>query len=286
MTGDGSRVRGAWARGREFVGAPPGSLRYFSVLFAPSRSRPLLDTLYAFEAEMRGLLHASSHEAAHARLQWWRGEVDRLAAGRPQHPVTTALLSLRDCASGDVSLLHEMLTAADLDLARMTYGSWQELEAYCFRATGSLQTLATAALAGSTPPSPAAQEFARRLGSALRQTEMLCDMANDLARGRIYAPLDVLAAAGIEPAHVQSGGTAPLQQVVADWRRRVEQSFAQLPDGLDPAEQRMLRPALVLAALHQRLLGRLRRPDSSTGRAEVPPWSRLWTAWRTAVRYA
>ncbi len=109
-------------------GTPPGSLRYFSVLFAPPERRALLESLYAFEAELRDTVASASHDVAHTRLQWWRGEVDRYVGGRPQHPVTVALLGLRDCAGHDPGLLHELLTAADLDLARMTYATRSELE--------------------------------------------------------------------------------------------------------------------------------------------------------------
>jgi len=63
-------------------GAPPGSLRYFAVLFAPAAVRPQLEALYSFEAEIRDTV-AAAHEVAHTRLQWWRGEIDRLAAGHP-----------------------------------------------------------------------------------------------------------------------------------------------------------------------------------------------------------
>ena len=39
-------------------GTPPGSLRYFAVLYAPIAARPLLSALYAFEAEIRDTARA------------------------------------------------------------------------------------------------------------------------------------------------------------------------------------------------------------------------------------
>jgi phytoene synthase len=151
-------------------------------------SRPQLAALYSFEAEIRDTV-AAAHEVAHARLQWWRGEIERLATGHPGHPVTVALLPLRGHPGFDPQLLHEMLVAADLDLARFTYQNWRELDAYCFRAAGALQTLLAAALAGRRALSTSERAFARRLGSALRQTEMLRDFHVDLAAGRLRAPV-------------------------------------------------------------------------------------------------
>ena len=256
----------------------PGSLRYFAVLFAAPATRPVLEALYAFEGELRRVSGSATHEAAHARLGWWRGEVDRLAAGRPEHPMTIALLPMRRYRDADPMLLHEMLAAADLDLARFTYRTWPELEAYCFRAAGALQTLLAATLAGDRGLTPTEREFARRLGSAVRQVEMLRDLPVDLAAGRLYAPLEPLDAAGVGPTDL----AAPASNLAAarfleEWTARLGDELDALPGLLaDAAERARQRHGLVLGALHARLLAR----------SELRPLHRLWTAWRTALRYA
>jgi phytoene synthase len=271
-------------------GAPPGSLRYFAVLFAPPAARPVLDALYGFEAEIRATVDANSHETAHARLQWWRGEVDRLAAGRPPtHPIAIALAPLRQRRDADIASLHESLVAADLDLARLTYRNWHELDAYCYRAAGALQTLAAATLAGERAATAAELEFARQLGSAQRQAEMIRDFQLDLRRGRLYLPLEVIEAAGFDPSGWQQvPPKEPATQLLGAWRARVARSLASLPGLLPEKSQRAAqRPGLVLAALHERLLKETARVPNDAGlRADVGPLARLWTAWRTAVRYA
>ena len=266
-------------------GAPPGSLRYFAVLFAPAAVRPQLEALYSFEAEIRDTV-AAAHEVAHTRLQWWRGEIDRLAAGHPGHPVTVTMLPLREHAGFDPLLLHEMLVAADLDLARFTWQDWRELDAYCLRASGALQTLLAAALVGHRNLATSERAFARRLGSALRQTEMLRDFFVDLTMGRLRLPVDALAAAGIDPAAVQqSPGNPALRDVLEQWRSRVRAEFESLPAALaDPAERAGQRHGLVLGALHERLLARIEWNDTrGVQRTELAPLTRLWTAWRTAL---
>jgi phytoene synthase len=271
------------------LGAPPGSLRYFAVLFAPPSVRPALQALYDFDAEIRATAETVSHEAAHARLQWWRAEVDRLVAGRATHPISIALQPLRENRNVDLALLHELLVAADLDLTRFTYHDAQELEAYCYRAAGALQTVAAAALAGERAVTESERRFARQLGSAVRQVEMIRDLHLDLRRGRIYLPIDDLEAAGIDLATVQQSLAPPALQAMLDaWRSEVAAALAALPALLPEREQRSAqRPGLVLGALHERLLARTARtaPGSAT-RVELPPVVRLWTAWRTAVRYS
>ena len=282
------REQAAAVADRVREGIAPGSLRHLAVLFSGSPERPLLEAIYAFEAELRRIVLSAAHDAAHARLQWWRGELDRLAAGRPSHPLATALLPLRGRRDVDLGLLHEMLVAADLDLARLTYLTWQELDAYLFRAAGAPQTLLAATLAGERGLTPAEREFARRLGAALRQTEMLLELARDTASGRLYAPLQALASAGLEPqAFAREPMVAAFAAFRMEWRNRVRSELAALPALLDePGQRTAQRQGVVLAALHARWLDRLSvTPDAPGERGELGPLSRLWTAWRTALRH-
>lgn len=271
------------------AGVPAGSLRHFAVLFSGATERAPIEALYAFEAELRHIVAATSHEAAHARLKWWRGEVDRLASGRPSHPLARALLPLRGRRDLDLARLHELLVAADLDLARMTYRTWQELDAYLVRAGGTTQSLIAAALAGERGLEPAEREFARRLGAAVRQVEMLFELDRDLAGGRMYAPSGALEAAGIDPvSFARDWSAASAGPFIAAWSERLRRDFDALPGLLDaPDLRRTQRHGLVLAALHARWLdGRAERATPASSRPrELGPSIRLWTAWRTALRH-
>ena len=270
-------------------GVAPGSLRHFAVLFSGSPDKPLLEALYALEAELRRIVAATSHEAAHAKLQWWRGEIDRLVAGRPSHPLASALLPLQARRDVDLNLLHELVVAADLDLARMTYSTWQELDAYLYRSAGITQTLIAAVLAGERGLMPAEREFARRLGAGLRQAEMLFDLDRDLARGHLYAPTAALEPAGIDPqAFARDGRTPTASAFIAGWQERVRSELESLPAILaEPGLRAAQRHGLVLAALHAQWLGtRSATPAPAGGRLpELGAFTRLWTAWRTALRH-
>ena len=165
----------------------------------------------------------------------------------------------------------------------------QELEAYCYRAAGALQTVAAAALAGERPLTESDRRFARQLGSTQRQVEMIRDIHHDLRRGRMYLPLDSLDAAGLDPTALSRLPAPPaLQPLVDAWRARVAAALAALPILLpDSAQRSAQRSGLVLAALHQRLLAQTARiAAEAVTRAELGPAARLWTAWRTAVRYS
>lgn len=269
-------------------GTPPGSLRQFAVTYAPPHARPVLEALYAYEAEIADTTRASSHEVAHTRLAWWRDEVDCLLAARPRHPVTRALLPLRDRAGDDLALLLEPLVAAEIDLARLTLDDAQQVERYCFRAAGSLQTLAAIASLDSGTLGDAERTFARRLGVAVRRTEHLRDLRADLAAGRLRLPLDALTAIGVDPQALRVDAIPPaFQDLLRATRDELQRELATVGELLDGEARTCQRQGLVLAALHRKLLAQIRHgPALAPTRAEVPPWTRLWTAWRTALRAA
>jgi len=266
-------------------GIPPGSLRHFAVLYSGLDDTAPLAAVYAFEQEIADTVRTSSHEIAHTRLQWWRAEVDRLLHDEPLHPATRALIPLR--AAGDLTLLHEALVAADIDVARITFNNSSELEAYCFRSSGSLQTLAAHACAGSRDISEGERTFARALGAAVRQTEMLRDMRLDVSQGRLHVPLEQLERAGVDPFAVcaDTASAAFLLELHA-WRDELRKRLLALPGLLTKPERATQRQGLVLAALYVKLLDRIRHDgELARTRAEVPDWTRLWTAWRTALRH-
>lgn len=270
-------------------GLPPGSPRALAVLFTEPAARAPLSALYSFEAELRRIVAGESHEAAHARLQWWRSELDRLSGGRPTHPIAVALQPLRNRAGVDLTLLGELLAAADLDLARFTYQNWQELEAYCFRSSGALQMLIAAVVADGPSLTEQEHRFARQLGAGIRQAEILRELRFDLARGRLYAPLDELATAGLDPAAMaRTPADAVAARFLADWCSRVRRGLESLPLLLDaPGLKRAQRHGLIMASLHLRLIEQLDRSDALAARRfDFEPLGRLWTAWRTAVRHS
>jgi phytoene/squalene synthetase len=82
--------------------------------------------------------------------------------------------------------LHEVLAAADMDLARMTFNNLQELRAYCSRSGGALQELVASQLAAPTVLDEPARATANKLGVGIRLAEMLRDLRQDAYDGNIY----------------------------------------------------------------------------------------------------
>jgi phytoene synthase len=254
-------------------------------MYAPVRARPLLCALYAFEAEVEETVRAANHDVAHARLRWWRGEVDRLVAGHAEHPVTRALAPMRGFAADALPLLHEALVAADIELARMTFQDQRELQVYCERAGGSIQSVAAAASAGVASLGDDDRGFARRLGSAIKQADLLRDLRLNAMAGRLPFPLDALDDAGIAPADLQGGPLTPSVEGFLEARRlRIDHALQDAMQAFPPHQRAVQRQGLVLGALYRALIARIaHRGELARSPADVPPLQRVWTAWRTAM---
>jgi len=263
--------------------APPGSMRYFSLLYTPEDRRDAVLALYVVDSEIRESSRNTSHDVAHTRLTWWRAEADRLVNGNPQHPATRLLCDRWRGERAVFTKLHEVLAAADMDLARMTFNNLQELRAYCARSGGALQELVASQLAAPNALDEPARATANKLGVGIRLAEVLRDLRQDAHDGNIYVPIDVLDKHDLKPEHLRARDVEPKLKVVLKNLRDLAIDELDLPNR-GPYEH--LRPVLVLAALHRKLLDRIaaRNYDVATERVELGPVEKPWTAWRAARR--
>jgi phytoene synthase len=260
--------------------APPGSMRYFALLYAPEDRRERLLALYVIDAEIRESAQSANHDVAHTRLQWWRGEIDRLVNGSPQHP---AMRVLNDSLGERTSFakLHETVVAADMDLARMTYSNMGELRAYSSRSGGAIQELAAAQLVAPLQLDEAVRAIANRIGIGVRQSEMLRDLRQDAYGGRVYLPQERLTRHNVSLEEMRGREVAPhLKAALREFKDAVNE---ELRSALASAPA-SLRPLAVLGALHRRLLDRIAAQDFNvaTSRIDLGPIEKPWVAWRTA----
>jgi phytoene synthase len=265
--------------------APAGSMRYFSLLYAPEDKRDQLCALYVIEAEIRESAQSTNHDVAHTRLTWWRAEIDRLVNGNPQHPATRLLNDAQPTDRMSFSKLHESMAAADMDLARMTYSNMRELRAYCSRSGGAIQELMAAQLVAPASLDDANRAIANRLGIGVRQSEILRDLRRDAYDGRVYLPQDRLTSHNVTLEDLRNREVAPrLKTALREYRDAVQD---ELQSALAAASAQ-LRPLAVLAALHRRLLDRIAAHDYdvATSRIELGPIEKPWVAWRAARRHA
>src|SRR5205085_6244922 len=102
--------------------------------------------------------------------------------------------------------LEAVIEGCEWDATRTRYRTWDELREYC-RRVASAVGLCCIEIFGYRDPRT--RDYAVDLGLALQLTNILRDVGEDAARGRIYLPLEDLALFGVTEEDVLAGRRTP-----------------------------------------------------------------------------
>lgn len=245
-----------------------GSSFYWAMRLLGAERRRAMFALYDFCHAMDDIADEGNADAGErlAQLQAWRQEVEALYAGAPSQALTQALAEpVRRFGLARADLLAVIDGMAMDARGEMRRPSEAALALYCDRVAVAVGRLSLK-LFGIE----AAEDLAEALGSALQLTNILRDLAEDGARGRLYLPDEVLAAHGItsdDPAVVLAHPALPaVCDVLAT---RAEEGFRTAHALMAARRCRRLRPAGLMAAVYQLQLHQLRdgnwRPQPRIG---------------------
>lgn len=99
------------------------------------------------------------------------------------------------------------LDGMESDLAGPVMASDADLDLYCYQVAGTVGRLMAALLGVRGGDDAQADRAARALGAAMQRTNILRDIDEDLANGRVYLPATALRRVGLDPA-AASGPTS------------------------------------------------------------------------------
>ncbi len=264
--------------------AASGSSFYYSFLFLPPERRRAIVALYAFCREVDDVVdECTDLEVAHAKLAWWRGEVDSLFAGEPRHPVTCALAPALKPYDIAARHLHEIIDGMEMDLGTVRFADFAALERYCYLVAGVVGVLA-AGIFGYRDARTL--DYAKRLGTAFQLTNIIRDVGEDARRNRIYLPAEDLQRFGVPAADILAA--RPSEAFTRLMRYQTERARALYRaafDLLPAADRRAQRPGLIMAAIYRALLDEIEADGFQvlTQRTSLTPLRKLWIAWKTWV---
>jgi phytoene synthase len=172
----------------------------------------------------------------------------------------------------------EMDAAADINAPSLA-----ELDLYCDRVAAAVGRI-SARIFGA--PQDQADRVANALGRALQLTNILRDLAEDAARGRLYLPSELLDKHGISgraPSAVLASRALP--KVCAEIAVLAHRRYAEAGAAMKACPPGTMRPAAVMGAVYADILARLekrgwRRIDE---RVNVPAPVKLWYALRYGI---
>jgi 15-cis-phytoene synthase len=201
---------------------------YLATLLLPRRKRRSIQALYGFLRTTDNIVDDGGPGATLVALESWRIR-SRRPAEEQDHPVLLAWADTRDRHGVPQSLAEELIDGVAMDLAIRRYESFADLERYCYRvaSTVGLMCLHIVGCADDHPDAvTTATPYAVQLGLAMQLTNILRDVGEDARSGRIYLPLDELAAAGYSEADVLSGAITPaFRRLMEDQIARAESFY-------------------------------------------------------------
>jgi 15-cis-phytoene synthase len=195
-----------WSQARNFA---------YGIRLLPPPKRRGLAAIYAFARRIDdigdGTLPAEQKIAA---LEDARRTVLDLSQPNDQDPEDPVLLALADVERTfpvPIAAFGELIDGCVADVRGTTYATFDDLHRYCRCVAGSIGRLSLGIFGTRHDNAPAA-ELADSLGVALQLTNILRDIREDYANGRVYLPSEDLAKFDCDPAALGNGNGAPQPQ--------------------------------------------------------------------------
>jgi len=258
---------------------------YYGFMVLPRRKRNALSAVYAFMRRCDDIAddNTLSPYDRQVKLAEWLDKVHRALATHPtDDPVLLALTDTQRIYQIPIGLLDQLAfgTAADLDQAQpesavaaplsARYQTFEELRQYCY-GVASVVGLVCIKIFGYRDP--AAEPLAERCGLAFQLTNIIRDVKEDAAMGRIYFPQEDLAQCGLSAAdlaasNIDMARVRPLLALEADRARECYRAGEELIPLVNEDSQ----PGLwVLIAIYSRLLEKItsRQYDVFTERVRL-----------------
>ncbi len=261
------------------VRAAGTSFRHGMRVLPPDR-RHAMYAVYAFCRQVDDVADEPGPiEAKREALAAWRGRIETLYRGRADDPLTRVLAR----AVAAFALRQEdflaVIDGMEMDAEAIVAPDLATLDLYCDRVAAAVGRLSVRAFGDA---SANADRVAHALGRALQLTNILRDLREDAARGRLYLPREYLDSAGV-PASPAAALVHPrlglvCQRLAADARAR----FAEADAAMRACDRRAMRPARMMAATYAAVLARLERRGwvALDVPAKLPRREKLWIALR------
>jgi len=249
---------------------------YYSFLVLPSDQRRAMLAVWDFcravdDAVDEAPAVPAATPTGRDAVELWRGEVEHCFNGSP--PMTAQGRSLQPYVRRfDLprQSFDDVIDGVAMDLDATQYQTFDDLFQYC-RRVASAVGLICIRIFGCTGAS--ACNYALNLGVALQLTNILRDVKDDLALGRIYLPVADLEACGCTVAELRAGVLTPQVRRVVEFEcGRAHEFYARAEAALPPEDRRRLVAAEIMRAVYRETLRRIEQSgyDVFSPRLRVP----------------
>jgi 15-cis-phytoene synthase len=256
---------------------------YYAFVLLSRERRDAMCALYAF---MRYCDDLSDEPGANrAAISQWRAALDQALASRTDaHPVLPAFHDTVSRYRIPPRYFHEMIDGVASDLEPRRFETFDELRRYCYQ-VASTAGLATIHVLSFN--SPEALPLAEKCGIAFQLTNILRDIREDAARGRIYLPAEDLARFGAGEQDIRSGKRTPEFFDLMDFETgRARDYYRQSQPLVSLVDRRNRASLAALITIYSRLLDRIERSnyDVFPRRISLSAWEKSLIVLRALLR--
>ncbi len=220
-------------------------------------------------------------QASREAVEFWRAELARCydggapetAEGRGLQPFVSPLNLPRQA-------FEDVIDGVAMDLDTSRYKTFDELFEYCRRVASAVGLICIRIFGCQNQ---AAVDYALNLGVALQLTNILRDIPDDLSRGRVYLPLDDLAAHGCTVDDLARGVvTEPVRKLLAFECARARDFYQRAINARPDEDRQRLVAAEIMRAVYFATLRRIERRgyDVFQGRIRLRRSAQLLVALR------
>jgi len=250
---------------------------YYSFLVLPPDQRRAIVAVWDFCRAVDDAIDeapaSNGLPAGRDAVPFWRNELARCYNGQaPDTPQGVRLQPFIRRFDLPRQAFEDVIDGVAMDLDTSRYESFEHLFQYCRRVASAVGLICIRIFGCDDR----ASDYAVNLGVALQLTNILRDVRDDLDRGRVYLPLDDLAASGCAVADLEARVTTdPVRRIVAFECRRARDFYERARKALPPDDRRRLIAAEIMRAVYFETLQRIERSDYDVFGAQlrVPrPW--------------
>jgi len=232
---------------------------YYAFILLPAAQRRALYAVYAFCRFIDNIADDELPREPAVMLERWRRELDAVYAGVPKHPISRALADSAARFNIPRRLFDEVIAGVEMDLARRRYATFEELRLYCYRVASAVGLVCIDIFGYRNPRT---EVYAENLGIAFQITNILRDVREDAARGRIYLPLEDLARFNVTEEQILNCVYTPEFRALMEFEAgRARSFYAAAEESLPPEDRGSLLTAEAMRLIYGDILRRIVAAD-------------------------
>ena len=229
-------------------------------ILLPREKRDAMSALYAFCRAVDDVADedAAPVEKRKAELAAWREDIRRACENKnPQFILNQEFAPVIQKFKLPFALFDELIKGCEMDLEKLRYENFDELELYCHR-VASVVGLLSIEIFGYK--NSVCHDYAIQLGQALQLTNILRDVKNDAARGRIYLPQSELKKFNVRDAEIMAGKFSENYFALASSvAARAKNFYQRAQKSLPPEDRKAMVAAERMGSVYWQLLQKLER---------------------------